>query len=165
MKHWCMKRSTCSWTARTTVSGLCPRFWQAIPPAKSRYSRPSASQIVAPSARATTRSVVATPRGTKRSRSSRTDATSCSSRVSTRPTLVLRARAEERRAGSPRLVAFPGYRAGVLALADLQVDPGAAVQRLARLRALGEHSALEPVARVLPRDSPDAAVPRNDPRL
>src|SRR3954468_14506537 len=36
------------------------------------YSRPSASQIRAPQARVTTRSVVATPRGTYRSRSRRT---------------------------------------------------------------------------------------------
>src|SRR2546421_4245880 len=72
MKHWCMKRSTCSCTARTTASGLWPRFWQAIPPAKSRYSFPSASQIVAPSARETVKSVVAIPRGTKRSRPART---------------------------------------------------------------------------------------------
>src|SRR3954451_23885911 len=75
MKHWCRYWSTCSWTARTTASGLCPRFWQAIPPAKSSSSLPSASQSVAPSARATTRSVVAIPRGTSRSRASRTSAT------------------------------------------------------------------------------------------
>jgi len=31
-----------------------PRFWQAMPPPKSRYSRPSASQIRAPQARLTT---------------------------------------------------------------------------------------------------------------
>ena len=72
MKHWWRKRSTCSWTARTTAALPWPRFWQAMPPAKSMYSRPSASQIRAPQARETTRSVVATPRGTYRSRPWRT---------------------------------------------------------------------------------------------
>src|SRR2546421_7493033 len=43
-----------------------------MPPAKSRYSRPSASQTFAPQARLTTKSVVAMPRGTKRSRAWRT---------------------------------------------------------------------------------------------
>src|SRR6185312_10634483 len=72
---------TCSCTARTTASGLCPRFWHAIPPAKSSSSLPSASQTLAPSARVTTRSVVATPRGTRRSRPSRTWAVPCSCSV------------------------------------------------------------------------------------
>src|SRR3954449_3686212 len=77
MKHWCRYWSTCSCTARTTASGLCPRFWHAMPPAKSSTSLPSASHRVAPSARATTKSVLATPRGTKRSRASRTVPESC----------------------------------------------------------------------------------------
>src|SRR5207302_2032227 len=44
--------------ARTMPALPWPRFWQAIPPAKSTYSCPSASQTRAPHARVTTRSVV-----------------------------------------------------------------------------------------------------------
>src|SRR3954452_4090376 len=53
-----------------------------MPPAKSMYSLPSASQRRAPQARATTRSVVATPRGTNRSRAANTR--SAEARSSTR---------------------------------------------------------------------------------
>ena len=59
-----------------------------MPPAKSRYSLPSASQSVAPSARVTTKSVVATPRGTNRSRSARTpvESRTCSVSIAGKPT-------------------------------------------------------------------------------
>ena len=45
MKHWCRYRSTCACIASTTAGRLWPRFAQPSPPAKSTYSRPSASQI------------------------------------------------------------------------------------------------------------------------
>src|SRR5919201_3766369 len=70
MKHWCRERSICSWIAGAAKP--CPVFWQPSPPAKSMYSRPSTSQMRAPSARATTSGVVAIPRGTYRSRSAAT---------------------------------------------------------------------------------------------
>src|SRR5580704_17519546 len=54
-----------------------------MPPAKSRYSRPSASQIDAPSARETTSAGVETPRATYRSRACCTRSTSLRSRTDT----------------------------------------------------------------------------------
>src|SRR5581483_2177561 len=71
-KHWWRYSSACAWIAATTASGRCPRLFEAMPPAKSMYSRPSTSQTRAPSARATTRCGVATPFATYRSRSART---------------------------------------------------------------------------------------------
>src|SRR4051812_7965767 len=70
MKHWCRYSSACRWIAATTAPGEWPRLAQPSPPAKSTYSRPSASQIRAPSARATTSGGVEIPRATQRSRPS-----------------------------------------------------------------------------------------------
>src|SRR3954453_14736608 len=55
MKHWWRYSSTCAWTASRTAGSEWPRFAQPSPPAKSTYSRPSASQTLAPSARETPR--------------------------------------------------------------------------------------------------------------
>src|ERR1051326_515425 len=72
-----------------------------MPPAKSRYSRPSTSQMRAPSARATTRAGVETPRGTYRARAARTSALpTCSG---ARMGAILRPR-EQRTAESGRSV-------------------------------------------------------------
>src|SRR5918999_2739619 len=67
--HWWRYRSACSLMASTTAGWRWPTFWQPIPPAKSRYLRPSGSVIRAPSAWATTRSGVVTPGATYFARS------------------------------------------------------------------------------------------------
>ena len=56
----------------TTSAGPWPRFWQPMPPAKSRYVRPSSAVILAPSARSTTIGGAETACDTYRSRAART---------------------------------------------------------------------------------------------
>src|SRR5919201_1069206 len=65
------------------------------------YSRPSASQMRAPSARATTRGVVATPRATSVSRSARMRSDSVCCSIAIRPRLLLQVREDLVRGAHP----------------------------------------------------------------
>ena len=62
-RQW-ISSSACSLIASTTASGVWPRFSTPMPPAKSMYSRPSASIRRAPWAREAKIGAIETPRAT-----------------------------------------------------------------------------------------------------
>src|SRR3954452_11797152 len=125
MKHWGRYSSACRWIAARTASGGWPRSAQPRPPAKSTYSRPSASQTRAPSARETTSGGVEIPLATKRSRPSCTCSVELRSRSVTVPRLYMDYSGEQSASDQAEV----GHEAREHAFAVVGAQDGARVDR------------------------------------